>query len=77
MAVWGQTWGSCFTSRNVWGSLLNSLKNRKKGPKIDFLGSKDGGGGDDFWTIFGGFFSESKSDPQTFLEVKQDPQAGL
>ena len=57
---------------------MNSLKKSEKMvQKIDFLASKDGGGQkDDFLTIFCDFFSEFKSDPQTFLEVKQDPQAG-
>ena len=53
------------------------LKNIQKRSKNLLFGLKNGGGGQkDFWTIFCDFFSEIDSDPQTFLEVKQDPQAG-
>ena len=79
---------TCFTSRKVWGSLLFSLKKSQKTvKKIDFWGHGGQGSINTFFlghlpppraqksiflTVFCDFFSENKSDPQTFLEVKQD-----
>ena len=80
--VSGPAWGCCFTSINVCSSHTNSLrKSEKTVQKVLFLAcggplTEDGLENSNFQAVFFDFRKEFVCDEQTFIEVKQHPQAG-
>ena len=83
--VWvvsGPAWGCCFTSIKVCSSHTNSLrKSEKTVQKVLFLAcggplTEDGLENSNFQAVFFDFRKEFVCDEQTFIEVKQHPQAG-
>ena len=83
--VWvvsGPAWGCCFTSIKVCSSHTNSLrKSKKTARKLLFSRPSSVKGApqaknSNFWSVFFVFLQEFVCDEQTFIEVKQHPQAG-
>ena len=86
--VWGVSgpaWGCCFTSIKVCSSHTNSWRKTKKTvktlQKLLFFAcgapfTEDGLENSNFRAIFFDFLEEFVCDAQTFIEVKQHPQAG-
>ena len=83
--VWvvsGPAWGCCFTSIKVCSSHTNSSrKSKKTARKLLFSRPSSVKGApqaknSNFWSVFFVFLQEFVCDGQTFIEVKQHPQAG-
>ena len=80
--VSGPAWGCCFTSIKVCSSHTNSLRKSKKTvQKLLFFAcggplTEDCLENSNFPAIFFDFLKEFVCDEQTFIEVKQHPQAG-
>ena len=80
--VSGPAWGCCFTSIKVCSSHTNSLrKSKKTAKKLLFLAyggplTEDGLEYSNFEAVFFDFLKDFVSDEQTFIGVKQHPQAG-
>ena len=74
--------GCCFTPIKVCSSHTNSLRKSKKTAwKLLFSSPSSVRGppqakNSTFWTVFSDFLKEFVCDEQTFIEVKQHPQAG-
>ena len=77
----GPAWGCCFTPIKVCSSLTKSLsKSKKTAKKLLFLAhggplTEDGLEYSNFEAVFFDFLKEFVCDEQTFIEVKQHPQA--
>ena len=78
----GPAWGCCFTPIKVCSSLTKSLtKSKKTAKKLLFLAhggplTEDGLEYSNFEAVFFDFLKDFVSDEQTFIGVKQHPQAG-